>query len=310
MTAVLIALTLIFHVGLPLAFLAWLWFRRPKTRVDAIALVFTGGSFLAWLTVGGFGWDWVGVYLPWLFWAGVIAASIRALRRSGATPWAQRGVRPILRIVGFLGLTIVFTHGLIGMFQAWRCPPGAVALAFPLRSGTYVVTRGGSGRALNQHAAVKAQSFALDIVKINALGVRASGFLPADLPSYVIYGDPVFSPCAGEVIASVDKYDNQTPPSGDGEHVAGNHVVVYCDGVSVLLAHLKPGSVQVAQGARVSVGDRVAAVGNTGNTSEPHLHIHAVRGRETDFERIAWTGDPIPITFDGRFFVRNSRVTL
>jgi murein DD-endopeptidase MepM/ murein hydrolase activator NlpD len=86
--------------------------------------------------------------------------------------------------------------------------------------------------------------------------------------------------------------------------------VVYCEGISVLLAHLKPGSVRVSEGARVSVSDQLASAGNTGNTSEPHLHIHAVRGRETDFKHIASTGEPVPMTFDGRFLVRNSRVAM
>jgi hypothetical protein len=310
MTAALIAITVIFHLGMPLSFVAWLWFRRPTSRVDAAAQVVTVSAFLAVVTVGGAGWSWVGVYWPWVLWIATIVVSVRAIRRSWTMPWALAGVRPILETVALVVPSIVFTLFLIAMLQAWRCPSGAVALVFPLRSGTYAVAHGGSGLALNHHQAVKAQSFALDIGKLDVLGVRASGFLPTDLRKYAIYGDPVFSPCDGEVLVSVDEYDDQAPPKGDREHLAGNHVVVYCEGVSVLLAHLKPGSVRVSAGARVSVSDQLAAVGNTGNTSEPHLHIHAVRGRETDLEHIASTGEPVPMTFDGRFLVRNSRVAM
>ena len=58
------------------------------------------------------------------------------------------------------------------------------------------------------------------------------------------------------------------------------------------------GSVAVDEGDRVAVGDRLGAVGNSGNTTEPHLHIHAVD---------ATKGMGVPISFDGRVPVRNRR---
>jgi len=41
------------------------------------------------------------------------------------------------------------------------------------------------------------------------------------------------------------------------------------------MAHLSPGSIQVKVGDHVTVGQPIAKVGNSGNTSEPHLHIQA-----------------------------------
>jgi murein DD-endopeptidase MepM/ murein hydrolase activator NlpD len=64
----------------------------------------------------------------------------------------------------------------------------------------------------------------------------------------------------------------------------------------VLLAHLQHGSVAVATGDPVTVGDPIGRVGNSGNTTEPHLHIHAFDPR---------TGEGVPIRFDGGAPLRN-----
>jgi murein DD-endopeptidase MepM/ murein hydrolase activator NlpD len=73
----------------------------------------------------------------------------------------------------------------------------------------------------------------------------------------------------------------------------------------VLLAHLKQGSVAVKGGQRVAAGDIVGAVGNSGNTDEPHLHVHAQRpGRGI----LPLSGEPLAMRFGGRWYVRNDRV--
>jgi hypothetical protein len=65
----------------------------------------------------------------------------------------------------------------------------------------------------------------------------------------------------------------------------------------VELAHLQRRSVRVAAGDPVTAGTPLGLVGNSGNTSEPHLHVHA----ETD------AGEGVPMTFEGRFLIRNDR---
>ena len=66
--------------------------------------------------------------------------------------------------------------------------------------------------------------------------------------------------------------------------------------MQVELAHLQKGSIRVTIGARLSIGQPVALVGNSGNTTEPHLHIHAV---DPD------SGEAIPLTIDGLTPARN-----
>ena len=75
----------------------------------------------------------------------------------------------------------------------------------------------------------------------------------------------------------------------------GNHVVVRGDdGTCVVLAHLRRGSVRVRRGDLVEPGQVVAECGNSGNSSEPHLHIQAMDRAS------AWVGASRRFTFEGR----------
>ncbi|MNW65229.1 putative peptidase [compost metagenome] len=59
----------------------------------------------------------------------------------------------------------------------------------------------------------------------------------------------------------------------------GNYVYIKIDetGTYLLLNHLRKDSVLVNVGDHVNAGDRLGHVGNSGSTSEPHLHIHHQR---------------------------------
>ena len=190
-----------------------------------------------------------------------------------------------------------------------------VELAFPLKSGTYLVVNGGSNIKVNGHlmtldasmarfAPYRGQSYGVDVVKLNEWGFRANGLLPPEPNQYNIYGVAVYAPCAGQVIAAIDGLPDMQVPQTDRQYMAGNHVLLRCNDADVLLGHFKPGSLKVRMGDAVTVGQAVGAVGNTGNTSEPHLHIHAQQ-RGTVSEPLS--GDPLPVRFDGRFLVRNDR---
>jgi hypothetical protein len=181
---------------------------------------------------------------------------------------------------------------------------------FPLHGGTFYVAQGGGFRLLNYHRkSSRSQRFAVDIVKLQRWGTRAAGIYPRRLEAYGIFGELVYSPCAGVVANTVNDLPELKPGETDRKNAAGNCVFLRADGsdVYVLLAHLLRGSVLVRPGDHVLAGQPLAKVGNSGNTSEPHLHIHAqcAGQRETDSE---WEG--VPMRFGGRWLVRNDLVRL
>jgi hypothetical protein len=191
-----------------------------------------------------------------------------------------------------------------------------VDLQFPLRNGVYYVAGGGNVELLNAHLmtlkqerfrAYRGQSYGNDLLKLGAYGARATGLLPADPARYAIYGDPVHAPCDGRVVSAQDGAPDMPPPQPDRTRMAGNHVLLDCQGVHVLLAHLQRGTVRVQRGEWIGAGAVIGLVGNSGNSNEPHLHIHAQRPAAVGDEPLS--GDPLPMRFNGRFLVRNDRVT-
>ena len=75
--------------------------------------------------------------------------------------------------------------------------------------------------------------------------------------------------------------------------LAGNHVLIESRGTFVALCHLQQNSVHVRAGQTMTVGDPIGRCGNSGNSTEPHVHIQA--GDSADFDR----AEAVPITFAG-----------
>lgn len=180
-------------------------------------------------------------------------------------------------------------------------------LSFPLGDGTYYVAHGGNLRVMNHHRVSRSQVYALDIVRLNRVGMRAAGIYPKQLENYRIFADVVYSPCDGVITAAVSDIPDLLPGEMDKKHVAGNHLVIQLDGSDIYigLAHLMQHSVAVQPGERVTLGRPLARVGNSGNTSEPHLHIHAKRGGNP---KSILDGTGVPMRFGKRWLVRNSIV--
>ncbi|HYX69828.1 MAG TPA: M23 family metallopeptidase [Terriglobales bacterium] len=95
------------------------------------------------------------------------------------------------------------------------------------------------------------------------------------------YGQPVYAVASGEVTEVVDKFpDNKPdhlPQPVTLENIAGNHVIVrIAPDRYVLFAHLKAGSVRVRVHQQVTAQDVIAQVGNSGQTTAPHLHLQVM----------------------------------
>jgi murein DD-endopeptidase MepM/ murein hydrolase activator NlpD len=140
--------------------------------------------------------------------------------------------------------------------------------------GVWFVFWGGDTETENRHVVARDQRHALDILVWKDGGTH-SGDGSAN-EDYWAYGQPVLAPAGGTVVTAVDGLADQTPQvASDPANPAGNHVVIkVAEGEYVLIAHMQPGSIVVGEGDVVDSGQQIGLVGNSGNTSEPHIHIH------------------------------------
>jgi hypothetical protein len=125
-----------------------------------------------------------------------------------------------------------------------------------------------------------AERFAIDYVQMDADGRLFSGD-KTKLESYPSFGADIYAVADGPVVATVDGMPEQVPgqsPSGLAlDDYAGNHIVQDLgDGNYALYAHIKTGAVKVNPGDRLTAGQVIGSVGNTGNTDAPHLHFHVM----------------------------------
>lgn len=146
----------------------------------------------------------------------------------------------------------------------------------PLRlpfEGEWFVFWGGRTVEENYHAAYPGQRFAYDFLVMRD-GQSFSGE-GETLEDYYCYGEAILAPGDGVLVRVVSDLPDQPIGSSDPENAAGNHVVIdHGNGEFSLLAHLQQNSLTVSEGATVSAGDTLGRCGNSGNSSEPHLHYH------------------------------------
>ena len=303
---------------LPVALLAWLAAASPRNRTAFVAqLVST--LLLLW----GIARVGIWVFPPW--WTPLACAAgamlitgWRAMRSppDRALPMGKRE---------WMVVSVIACAGALGGFTAVRAGQGStppplesVALAFPLATeeARYLVVNGGAWEPINAHRASarstdprytpwRGNGWAVDLVALDRFGRRSRGIRPADPAAYRIFGMPVLAPCAGVVVLAIDGRPDMRVPEHDRPLLAGNHVILACGDVHVVVAHLKEGSVAVRAGDRVEIGEPLGAVGNSGGSDEPHLHIHAQRPGPPE---MPVGGEPVPVTFGGRFLVRGNRL--
>jgi hypothetical protein len=294
------------HVAGPVVLLLIVIAWRPSGRQDAIGTTAAALLLLAYLWFAG-RWHLASIWLRYVLpivAVGILAVGASRQRRlpsrspGSVYTWLLRAMT--LAVIVFAGLRLRET------IQGRNRQSASIALQFPLRGGTFYVGQGGSTPAVNYHSGNRTQRYALDVVKLTSLGNRATRLQPVRLDEYASFGSPVYAPCSGRVqISESSLVDNL--PGSDKTRPAGNHIVLRCDGTDadVILAHLQQATVRVAAGDHVTAGAHVGAIGASGNTAEPHLHIHAKRGGDP---RSSTGGEGVPITFDGAFLVRNDIV--
>jgi hypothetical protein len=181
-----------------------------------------------------------------------------------------------------------------------------------------MVVNGGNAASVNAHIHAlspriaqlqpyRGSAWAVDMVAVDMIGMRAAGLMPRDPSKYWMFGATVVAPCHGRVIRLVDDLVDMPVGEFDQDNPAGNHIILRCAEAHIVLAHLQQWHALVKEGDDVELGKVLGAVGNSGNSNEPHLHIHA---QQPGPSNAPLSGNPLPMRIAGRFLVRGDIVVV
>ncbi|SMX74429.1 M23 family metallopeptidase [Brevibacterium aurantiacum] len=181
-------------------------------------------------------------------------------------------------------------------------------------TGRWLVQNSPANRVPSHGTRLFATSYAIDFVPVDDSGRSApftfgSLLRPEPPENFVGFGRSVLSPVAGTVVASHDTERDHLSYRGMSSigytltqkrraeagwlALAGNHVMIRCDGGVVVLCHLQRRSTRVRVGQHVEIGEEIGLCGNSGNSTEPHLHVQAIDSVDID------NAAAVPITFNG-----------
>ena len=191
----------------------------------------------------------------------------------------------------------------------------AVDLAYPFQ-GRWLTQNSPANRVPSHGTTVFATSFAIDFVPVNEAGrtapITLRSLVRAEPPErFPGFGRLILAPVQGVVVgvhqAALDHQSFRGLPSvgyaltqrrralAGWPELAGNHVMIETrHGAVVAVCHLQRGSVQVQLGQEVRPGQTLGRCGNSGNSTEPHVHLQAI-------DRLDMMhASAVPITFGGR----------
>lgn len=190
----------------------------------------------------------------------------------------------------------------------------ALDLVYPF-TGRWLVQNSPANRVPSHGTEAYATAYAIDFVPVDEHG-RTAPFTWESLvrqepaARFPGFGRPLTAPATGVVVGVHDGEPDHGAVRGfpsigyaltqrsRAAHgwaaLAGNHVVIETDAHQfVALCHLQRGSLKAVVGQRVAVGDELGACGNSGNSTEPHLHLQAMSSPDPS------TATAVPITFRG-----------
>jgi hypothetical protein len=196
-------------------------------------------------------------------------------------------VRTIRTRRGLARLLATIVISVVGLWPAaWLVGFGTIAYPYDLAKTTPSATVrlptdvpmhviwGGDDVKHNHHATLPDQRWAYD------LAVEPTLVSSTRLEDYGCWGVSVVAPTSGKVHVAHDGEPDHVPGelSNESRVPVGNHVVIALStGGFLVIAHLRDGSVRAREGESIAEGAPIGACGNSGNTSEPHVHIHVQR---------------------------------
>ncbi len=170
----------------------------------------------------------------------------------------------------------------------------AVTVAWPFKEEAVIGFGGDRVEDNLPHAVWASERWAYDIV------MKPYNTGSKDPDSYGIWDKEVYSPVSGVVVEAYDEEEDILANTEEFISSEGNHVYIRINttGTYLLLNHLKKDSLVVKTGDEVKTGDYIGRVGNSGSTSEPHLHIHHQRQNPTKI-LLPVFAEGLPLYFKG-----------
>lgn len=192
--------------------------------------------------------------------------------------------------------------------------PTTLDLVYPF-TGRWLTQNSPANRVPSHGTTRYASSFAIDFVPVDESGRTAPITLvslvrPEPAARFPGFGRPVLAPVDGIIVLVHDAEPDHEAFRGlpsvryaltqarraaaGWPALAGNHVMIKTRaGPVVALCHLQQGSIRVGVGQHVEAGQTLANCGNTGNSTEPHLHVQAISGIDV------MRATPVPIALHG-----------
>ena len=186
-----------------------------------------------------------------------------------------------------------------------------VVIGPPLAGGDWVATNGCCGRTSHRGAVMAvggrinaAERFAIDFLRIDTtvspvVTFDGDGSRNED---YLAYGVPLLAVADGTVVSVLSDVADSTPQVVPTDlsfaQLGGSYVILDIGGGNfVYYAHMVPGSATVRVGEKVVRGQVIGELGNSGNSTEAHLHLHVARAG------LPLSSDNVPFELDRFTFV-------
>ncbi|MGE6257011.1 peptidoglycan DD-metalloendopeptidase family protein [Heyndrickxia sporothermodurans] len=149
----------------------------------------------------------------------------------------------------------------------------SVSIELPFKEAVTVGWGGNQIETNKPHVLVPNERWAYDFI------MEPHSLKSKKLNDYGIYNKEIISPVEGTIVGAYDQEKDIAPETENNDTMAGNYIYIKIEGTGtyLVLAHIKQNSILVKNGQAVDVGTPLAKVGNSGSTSEPHLHIHHQR---------------------------------
>jgi len=142
----------------------------------------------------------------------------------------------------------------------------------PPMDGPILVGWGGDTVQTNYHAAAPDQRWAYDLLVEPAMVGSENN------EDYGCWGKPILAPIDSTVVIAQDGNPDRTPGEMIPTDPCGNQIsLALSTGTYLQICHIQNGSISVQEGDAVQAGQPIGRCGNSGHTSEPHIHIHHQR---------------------------------